>query len=333
MSATGAGLAATLYRLGDAWVRTRVLRRRVPLLVGFNITFRCNLRCAYCASPTLEVPEMDTDQVLRTVDDFYALGMRWITFSGGEPLLRKDLGTIIGHVKDKGIVTFISTNGWLIPKRIGELLRADRFTISLDGGERVHDAVRGKNAFAKALAGADAAREHGVPLAFTCVLSSYNLDAVDDVLELAARFGATCMFQPATKWLDSSSRPNPIAPPTDRYRDAIRYLLRRKREGAPITNSSAGLWYLMHWPDPAPIASTAGRITCTIEPDGKVTASHVTQGNCLEEPAGGLSARENYLNLSIPEVVDQSWCAPILELDLLFALNPAAIWNAMKVQR
>lgn len=333
MSATGPGLATTLCRLGGAWVRTCVLRRRVPLLVGFNITFRCNLRCAYCASPMLRVPEMDTDEVLRTIDDFHGLGMRWITFSGGEPLLRKDLGAIVDHAKDKDIVVFISTNGWLIPKRIEELLHVDRFTISLDGGEIVHDAVRGKNAFAKAMAGAEAAREHGIPVAFTCVLSSHNLDSVDEVLDLAARFDATCMFQPATKWLDSSNKPNPIAPPTQPYRDTIRHLLRRKREGAPITNSTAGLWYLMHWPDPTPIASTAGRITCTIESDGKVTASHLTQGECLEEPANGLSAKEHYLNLAIPEVVDQSWCAPILELDLLFALNPSAIWNAIKVQR
>lgn len=333
MSATGSGFIPTLYRLGGAWVKTRVFGARVPLLVGFNITFRCNLRCTYCASPTLKVPEMETGDVLRTIDDFHALGMRWITFSGGEPLLRKDLGEIVEYTKTKGIVTFISTNGWLIPKRIEELGRVDRFTISLDGGEEVHDKVRGKNAFAKAVAGAEAAREHGIPVAFTCVLSSHNLDAVDEVLALAARFDTTCMFQPATKWLDSSNEPNPIAPPTEPYRETIRHLLERKRQGAPITNSPAGLRYLMHWPDPTPIASTAGRLTCTIESDGKVLSSHVTQGDRLEEPSNGLSARENYLRLSIPKVNGQSWCAPILELDLLFALNPSAIWNAIRVQR
>lgn len=333
MSATGAGLVPTIYRLGRAWLKARVFGGRVPLLVSFNITFRCNLQCAYCASPTLHVPELDTDAVLDIIDDFYDLGMRWITFSGGEPLLRKDLGRIVDHAKEMGIVTFVSTNGWLLPKRIDDLKRVDRFTISLDGGEQAHDRVRGRNAWAKATAGADAAREQNIPVAFTCVLSSLNLDSVDEVLALAALYETTCMFQPATMWLDSSTRPNPIAPPPEAYRAAIHHLIRRKKEGAPITNSPAGLKYLLRWPERERIRSTAGRITCTIEADGKVLASHLTQGDCLEAPNDGRSARQYYLDMPLPAVIDQAWCAPILELDLLFSLHPSAIWNAIRVQR
>jgi MoaA/NifB/PqqE/SkfB family radical SAM enzyme len=68
------------------------------------------LRCHYCNSPNLNVPELETDQVLRAIDDFYALGTRYITFSGGEPLLRKDLAQIVNYAQDKGIVVFVSTN-------------------------------------------------------------------------------------------------------------------------------------------------------------------------------------------------------------------------------
>ncbi len=329
----GPNFVQTVWRLGTAWARTNLLGGRIPLLVSWNLTFRCNLRCHYCAAPTLRVPQMDTEEILRIADDFYELGMRWVTFSGGEPLLRKDIGAIVNHCKDKGVVVFISTNGTLVPRRIDDIRRVDRITLSLDGAGEVHDRIRGEGAWEKTIAAAETAREHGIPVAFTCVLSEHNLECVDDVLEVARQQHAHVMFQPATKWLDSSTKPNPIAPDTGPYRAAIDRLIQRKREGAPITNSMTGLKRLRNWPDPTPVRSTAGRVTCTIEPDGKVLASHLTMTGCLEDEADdGLTPAERFKKMALPKRVDQPWCGPILELDLIFGLNPDAILNALRVQ-
>ncbi len=335
MSANGASALTTAWRLGIAWAKVRLLGRQVPLLMSWNLTFRCNLRCHYCDSPNLDVPELDTGQVLEAIDDFYDLGTRYITFSGGEPLLRKDLAQIVNYAKDKGIVVFISTNGWLLPKRLPDLTRVDRFTISLDGGKDVHDAIRGSRAFDKAVAGIEAAQAEGIPVALTCVLATHNtgdLANIDELLDLARTYGAYVMFQPATKWLDSSTRPNPVAPDTGAYHQAIDYLIQRKKAGAPITNSVAGLRVLRHWPDPTPVYSTAGKVTCSLEPDGKILASHLTQTALLEQPVNGATPAENYRNMPMPDRTDQPWCGPILELDLLFSLRPSAILNAIRVQ-
>lgn len=331
--AGGLSLPGTMYHLGLTWLRVNVLRQRVPLLMSWNLTFHCNLRCTYCNSPYLKVPELKTDAILEGIDRFYDLGTRWITFSGGEPLLRKDIGTIVDHCKDKGITVFISTNGTLVPRRMEDIANVDRITISLDGAGETHDRVRGEGAWEQATKAIEVIRERGIPVALTCVLSAHNLDCVDEVLELAERFDAHVMFQPATKWLDSSDKPNPIAPETEPYRRTIDYLLRRKQEGARITNSPAGLRYLRHWPDPAPIRSTSGWVTCSVEPDGKVIASHLTSGAILEEPlADDTPPWERFKTMSVPRKVDQSWCGPILELDLVFGLNPSAILNAVRVQ-
>ena len=324
----------TVTRLGGAFVRVQLLGQKLPLLTSWNLTFHCNKRCVYCASPYLKVAELDTEAILAGIDDFHRRGMRWITFSGGEPLLRKDIGKLVNHCKDRGIVTFISTNGTLLPRRIDEVKRVDRITISLDGGEQVHDAVRGAGSWAEATEAIRVAQAHGIRVGLTCVLSSRNLDLVDEVLEFAHSHGAYCMFQPATKWLDSGTDPNPIAPETEAYRAAIDGLIARKRAGAHVANSIAGLRWLRRWPGPAPIRSTAGKVTCTVEPDGKVIASHLTETAVLENPvAEERSLVDRFEAMPVLQTNPHPWCAPILELDLLFALSPSAILNAARLQR
>jgi MoaA/NifB/PqqE/SkfB family radical SAM enzyme len=177
-------------------------------------------------------------------------------------------------------------------------------------------------------------RERGIRVGTTCVLSAQNLDTVDELLEFISEQGVICMFQPATKWLDSGTDPNPIAPETEAYRRTIDKLVARKRAGAPIANSVAGLKILRKWPEPTTIRSTAGGITCTVEPDGKVLASHLTETASLEAPREDQRPPwELFRDMPVLKSNSQPWCAPILELDLLFALNPSAMLNAFKVQR
>jgi MoaA/NifB/PqqE/SkfB family radical SAM enzyme len=259
--------------------------------------------------------------------------MRWVTFSGGEPLLRKDIGELVRHCKGLGITTFISTNGTLLPRRIHEVDIVDRITISLDGGAEVHDAVRGEGSFAEAVAAVKLCRERGIATGLTCTLSKHNLHCVDEVLELTRSLETRCMFQPATLWLDSGTDPNPIAPDPEPYRATIDRLLAEKRKGAPIANSMAGLRLLRRWPEPVRIRSMGGSVTCTVEPDGKVLASHLLQTAVLEETReDGLRPWELYRKLPPIKHTDQPWCGPILELDLIFNLNLNAIRNAMQIQ-
>lgn len=330
----GVSALTTAARLGNAWICSRVLKRKIPLFMSWNLTFKCNLRCHYCDSPNLKVPELTTQEILDGIDAFYRLGTRWVTFSGGEPLMRKDIGTLVNHAKDRGMQVFISTNGTLLPRRIDDIRRVDRITISLDGGAAVHNKVRGDNAWDQARAAIELCHTEGIPVACTCVLSSENLHTIDEVLELAERLQVNIMFQPATQWLDSSTRANPLAPDTAAYRQAIDRLNARKRAGGRISNSFAGLRILRRYPEPTPIRSSAGWVHCTIEPDGKLVASHFDAAGILE------TARDNdeppwkqFAAMRVPAVADQPWCGPVLELDLVFGLSPSAIWNAMQVQR
>ena len=108
---------------------------RHPILAQIVPMRRCNLACAYCnefdaVSPPVPLPEM-----LRRIDLLAALGTTIVTISGGEPMLHPDLDAIVRHIRRRGIIAALITNGYLLtPGRIRRLNRAglDYLQISID---------------------------------------------------------------------------------------------------------------------------------------------------------------------------------------------------------
>lgn len=319
-------------RMVDVLFRTRVLKQRLPLFLEWNLTFRCNLRCQYCGACNAPSNELGLDEIRHSLDTLRALGAGWVTFGGGEPLLRSDIGEILCHAKSLGFQVFLSTNGSLLPRKAEVLRYVDHVNLSLDGGRETHDAVRGAGAYDQVLAAMETCQNVAMDTSLQCVLSSYNLDKTDEVLAVAREHKLHVMFQPATQWLDSSTSPNPVAPPVGPYREAIEGLIRRKQEGAPVRNSIAGLRHLSKWPSPAGIWCSAGILTCTIEPDGAMLACHQAQvGLFLRGDTAPGDAGLQFRSLVRPRGCTQCWCAPLVELALLFSLKPEPIWNALRV--
>jgi len=312
--------------------RSLVLRRRIPFFVAWNLTFKCNLNCRYCGTHDVTGPELDTAGVSAGLDALWRLGARWITFGGGEPLLREDIGRILGHAKRLGFRVFLSTNGAFAKEKSDALRQADHVNLSLDGEREVHDLIRGNGAFDKAMEAVSVCRELGVPVSLLCVLSSRNLGQVRNVLEIAAKNRLLVMFQPATALLNSSSRPNPVSPPVEAYRTTIDLLIALKKKGAPIRNSLTGLKHLARWPDPSPLPCPAGRMMAVVEADGSMLACHLDQSRApglLPGAWGGL----RFNSLSLPSGCVQCWCAPVVELSLLRSFSPEAVLNAFRLLR
>lgn len=317
-----------------ALLKVRLLKHRLPLFLEWNLTFRCNLRCKYCGAHDAQGAELGTEEVLAGLDVLWGMGARWITFGGGEPLLRKDIVDIVRHAKQRGFQVYLSTNGWLVQERLDALEWVDHVNLSLDGPKDVHDAVRGNGAFDKTLEAVATCRDLDLATSLQCVLSSSNLDCIDQVIQIASRHRLRVMFQPATQLLDSSTKPNPIAPPVGPYRHAVAMLIERKKQGAPIRNSVPGLRHLAHWPDPTPIWCSAGVLTCSIEPDGTMLACHQVQvGEFLEGKGPRSPLKYQFENLSIPQHCRLCWCAPMVELGLLFSLHPGAVVNVFRSLR
>jgi MoaA/NifB/PqqE/SkfB family radical SAM enzyme len=106
-----------------------------PVVAHLIPTRRCNLSCSYCNEfddHSLPVP---TAEVCRRIDRLDELGTGIVTMSGGEPLLHPDLDDLIRHVRRRGMIATVITNGYLLSvERIERLNRAglDHLQISID---------------------------------------------------------------------------------------------------------------------------------------------------------------------------------------------------------
>ncbi len=157
----------------------------------WNFTNRCNLSCLHCYSRAdLDSEDvLTTEHIMDTLPKLKANGVKFIIFSGGEPLTRKDIYDIAARCKELGIVTYLSTNG-LYTKRSNAEKILDTFDyvgISIDGSEETHDAFRGlKGAFRESMKAVDLLNSYGrtkVGIRFTITKDTY--DDLAFIFELA----------------------------------------------------------------------------------------------------------------------------------------------------
>ncbi|MEU4380510.1 StsB family radical SAM/SPASM domain sactipeptide maturase [Micromonospora echinofusca] len=183
----------TLGKLILQWIvyfnghRPTVTVSESPLNTAYYaITDGCNLRCPYCyASSEKCLPgELNTAESLDLVDQVAAMGTRTIIFTGGEPMLRKDLFQVVEHAKSRGLLCNVITNATMIrsaqiAQRFAELF--DAVTISLDGGTaETHDRTRGKGSFAKTHQAVRLLNDAGVEPRINHIVTSDNIDELED---------------------------------------------------------------------------------------------------------------------------------------------------------
>lgn len=129
-------------------------------IVIWNCTRRCNLKCIHCYSDSFNKNyegELTKEEARRFIEDIAAFGAPVLLFSGGEPLLRKDIFELATYAKEKGLRTVISTNGTLIKRNLASRIKkagVDYVGISLDGIGETNDRFRGtRGAFEMAMRG------------------------------------------------------------------------------------------------------------------------------------------------------------------------------------
>ncbi|HUH41903.1 MAG TPA: radical SAM protein [Sulfurimonas sp.] len=167
----------------------RVLNGSIAI---WNFTNRCNLSCLHCYSKSTldEVDTLTTAQIKKTILEMKANGVKFIIFSGGEPLTRKDLFEIADFCRDNGIITYLSSNGLYFTK--GNVKRiVDTFNyvgISIDGDEPTHDHFRGlKGAFKETLKAVRLANEHGGKVGIRFTITKETLGSLEYIFDLAEK--------------------------------------------------------------------------------------------------------------------------------------------------
>ena len=173
-----------------------------------SLTDRCNFRCFYCL-PHGEPPIAPKEQMLSyeeidyVCEIFVSLGIEKLRLTGGEPMLRRDIETIIqklSRLKSSGLRDLaLTTNGYYLPDRALGLKQAglDRVTISLDSLKRdVFKRMTGVDVLDKVLAGIDAARKAGLePIKINAVIvRGHNEDEVADFAAFAREYDVKMRF-------------------------------------------------------------------------------------------------------------------------------------------
>ena len=172
-------------------------RTPAPLGMLAEITYRCPLHCTYCSNPVNLsdfTEELGTDDWLRVLDEARALGVLQVHFSGGEPMLRRDLPALISRAHALGMYTNLVTSG--IPMKepdVAALAAAglDHFQLSIqDSLPSSADAIAGLRGHERKMTVARWVRAQGIPMTVNVVLHRANVDRLLPIAELAVGLGA-----------------------------------------------------------------------------------------------------------------------------------------------
>lgn len=161
-------------------------------VVVFNIASACNLACQHCYYSARYQPlpdELSTQEIFGVIDDLSDFQVPVVLVSGGEPLMKKDIFTILEYFNFKGIETALSTNGTLIkPWNIDKIKKSGvgYVGISIDGPENIHDNFRGKKgAFRMASEAIDICIENNIRTSVRLTLTKQNKDYLFDIIDWA----------------------------------------------------------------------------------------------------------------------------------------------------
>lgn len=168
--------------------------KQAPKIVIWNVTRQCNLFCRHCyldAADALSTKQLSLAEGKAFIEDLAKFGVSVLLFSGGEPLLRKDIFALANFAKEQGLSTALSTNGTLITEEAAVNIKEAGFSyvgISLDGNEKTNDCFRQKQgAFSEALGGIRNCRKIGLKVGLRFTLTKFNFKDLGDIFEIAKK--------------------------------------------------------------------------------------------------------------------------------------------------
>ena len=164
-------------RAYSKFIREQLIERQDrPTHAQVGLTNACPQRCIYCYNRDRTGAPLDTAEILAVVRDLKALGICWMGWTGGEPLLNKDIVRITEEAADGCAIKLFTTGSELTPELAGDLKSAGLFSVSVSldhWREEIHDANRGvPGAFATAMRAIDIFRNvDGLHVGVSAVLS------------------------------------------------------------------------------------------------------------------------------------------------------------------
>ena len=175
----------------DTDKKEKWVKQRLPYSVLFELTARCNMNCVHCYLQNVhDTKELSYDKIIEIIDILYEKGIVFLTFTGGEILLRKDFVDIYLHAKKKGFLVELFTNGYLFDDKIIDALAEYPpllVDISLYGAsENTYRKVTGlQNAFARVIQNCKKLKKAGIRVSLKSPIIDLTYPEIKDMQMLA----------------------------------------------------------------------------------------------------------------------------------------------------
>ncbi|MCK5629615.1 MAG: radical SAM protein [Nanoarchaeota archaeon] len=209
---------------------------RPPALLVIDVTDRCNLRCSGCwAGNYHEKEDISIELLDRIFKEAKEMGIYFVTLTGGEPFVRKDLCELFKRHKDISFLVY--TNGTCITKDIAQQL-ADfgnvAAAISVEGFEKETDERRGNGVHKRILETMQYLKEAGVLFGFSTMLTNHNSELIGSDKFVDYYLDKGCNFGWLFQYIPIGREPDIKLMATPEQRNELRKRIRKIREVRPI---------------------------------------------------------------------------------------------------
>lgn len=161
----------------------------LPGEVIWAVTKRCNLWCKHCSISEEDPEELSTEEGFSLIEEAAKLGHVKFGFTGGEPLLRRDIYDLIEYAASFDMQVVMATNGTLITEEVAKRLKKaglERAAISIDGIGPAHDEFRGvEGTYRNVVRGLKACEAAGLAVQLFTMVTRYNYEEIPKIIQLA----------------------------------------------------------------------------------------------------------------------------------------------------
>jgi pyrroloquinoline quinone biosynthesis protein E len=255
-----------------------------PLWLNLELTYRCPLHCVFCYNPTdfaATGGELGTEEWIRVLREARAAGAVQLGLSGGEPLVRNDLETIVAEAHRLGFYTNLITSGVGLSEpriqalKIGGL---DHIQLSFqDSSRQMNDFLSSTRTFDLKSKTAALIKRYEYPMVLNVVLHRLNIDHVEEILKMAERLDADYVELANTQYYGWAWHNRDQLLPSGEQLKRAEEVTQRFRERVA---GRMKIYFVV--PDyfekrPKPCMNGLGSIFLTIAPDGTALPCHAAR--------------------------------------------------------
>ncbi len=256
-----------------------------PLWLLAELTYVCPLQCPYCSNPLdfarFRRQELSTEEWVRVLREARALGAIQLGFSGGEPLVRRDLEELIAEAHRLGYYTNLITSTVGMDAARARALKdagLDHIQVSFQASDaELNDWISGSDSFEHKLAMARTVKALGYPMVLNVVIHRHNIGRMAHILDMAAGLGADYVELANTQYYGWALHNRTALMPTREQleeAEAVAEAYKRRFAGQMKILYVVPDYYADR---PKPCMNGWGKVFLTLAPDGTALPCHAAR--------------------------------------------------------